>query len=250
MFQIPSSISVDKQAIPSGQIHSPYANDPRIVQASEENALCRIVPLVKNHQIKAAVMPCTYKEEFDRFATEIQWDALRPFSGTHYFDYKKTGELHTIDQESHHLVDQKTGELHLPPFIRQKIDLLGQFMHKSSPESSRTTVSIMLMLHPPGTEQGAFPEFHTDSLTIHTTLLGGALTYISGDLTKEQENFLCESPTPDFIQLRTDIGLHERIQTFKTGELILFEDDLFHCSTQDIKTTGQIALAAYPPALF
>ncbi|MEZ5918702.1 MAG: hypothetical protein R3D66_01865, partial [Alphaproteobacteria bacterium] len=99
-------------------------------------------------------------------------------------------------------------------------------------------------------ELGVNPAFHQDIETIaHITICGGGLEFITGPLTPK------EAKTLDTIWLE-DEGHHRldalpqwksRIQATNAGDMILFDEELYHRSTSKIWEDGRLAVIAYTP---
>ncbi|MCB1563694.1 MAG: hypothetical protein KDJ75_08985 [Alphaproteobacteria bacterium] len=228
---------------------SPYSSeDPKIVRTTRAG-LVHLLPQLDQGFLRAVVFPRQNISKFNKAVSAIAWDDVKHLHGENFFIHTDTKEIKSYNRSYKMLAPD--GKIDGPDILTQEIHDLATLL-RTSAKKAFPNLTILLLVYPPGTDNGIYPELHTDTLTVHTTLRGdGGLNYISEDLSPAQEKFLSEDPqSPSDLKKRRDMDLFTRLKTFPIGDRVFFDTQLYHCSNSHIQTHGQIAIAVYPPALF
>lgn len=187
-----------------------HPQDDKIAYCPDDPSV--YVPLVQKGFLRAAIVPCANRDEFNRAAK---------ITLVKYLENKKD----------------------IPPFLAENIQRCSDALAFRTKLGNGTEI----LASPENSgRQGSYPAFHTDYETAYISLYGAKLEFITGDLKSKTLKMLRDFAEKSAEEIVENISeLRSRIHTLEHGDLIYFEGHFHHRSSFEIPKMGQLAITCY-----
>lgn len=225
-----------------------HAQDERIAYCPDDPSL--YVPLVREGFIKAAIIPCANREEFNSAATAAAAKFFDLYKTNVLFPCISQAMLSLLCIKENRLFTANTGATEITDLVDPLlIKELRRCEAAAIVASSATEHDVVPLAYPENSgRRGINPYFHEDfSNTAYISFFGGELEFVTGDLTPEQKQNIKALRGASIEEIEEKLpDMKGRFTTLAHGDMMYFGDTFLHRSSSHIPVAGQLAFNIIP----